>query len=539
MKKDRKQTFMQGIITLMFSQVLIKILGLSYKLYLTNKDGYGDVGNAISSSGFHIYALFLTISSVGVPNAVSKLISERLSIGDERGANKIFKVTFATFSLIGFSSAVFLFINAHYIANFVLAIPEAELTLMCLAPSLFFVSLISVFRGYFNGYQNMRPMAASQTVEQLTKMSISIFLVESICWLFGNASENTYLMAAASNLATTLASFISFVYLVSLYLKERKFNNYNKKKIKGMTNRQILKNVITIAMPMTIGALLGAINKNVDSMTVVRSLRTFLTEEQAQIQYGILSGKVETLVTFPYSFNMAFATALVPALASAKASGNMETAKKRLSFSLLITILISLPCSIGMIIYAEPILKLLFPNASSGTFIFQLSAMSIVFVTIEQNIVGALQGIGKTFVPIISIFVGAIIKLVVNLTLVNINPDRFILGGVAGAAFGTLLCHIVSMIINTYILRKYIKFDFKISKCIIKPIIAVTLMAVISLIIYKWLLCIIVEKMAIILAIITAIFVYLICILVLKVFNENEIFMLPFGVKILKILKKI
>ena len=539
MKKDRKQTFMQGIITLMFSQVLIKILGLSYKLYLTNKDGYGDVGNAISSSGFHIYALFLTISSVGVPNAVSKLISERLSIGDERGANKIFKVTFATFSLIGFSSAVFLFINAHYIANFVLAIPEAELTLMCLAPSLFFVSLISVFRGYFNGYQNMRPMAASQTVEQLTKMSISIFLVESICWLFGNASENTYLMAAASNLATTLASFISFIYLVSLYFKERKFNNYNKKKIKGMTNRQILKNVITIAMPMTICALLGAINKNVDSMTVVRSLRTFLTEEQAQIQYGILSGKVETLVTFPYSFNMAFATALVPALASAKASGNMETAKKRLSFSLLITILISLPCSIGMIIYAEPILKLLFPNASSGTFIFQLSAMSIVFVTIEQNIVGALQGIGKTFVPIISIFVGAIVKLVVNLTLVNINPDRFILGGVAGAAFGTLLCHIVSMIINTYILRKYIKFDFKISKCIIKPIIAVTLMAVISLIIYKWLLCIIVEKMAIILAIITAIFVYLICILVLKVFNENEIFMLPFGVKILKILKKI
>ena len=539
MKKDRKQTFMQGIITLMFSQVLIKILGLSYKLYLTNKDGYGDMGNAISSSGFHIYALLLTISSVGVPNAVSKLISERLSIGDERGANKIFKVTFATFSLIGFSSAVFLFMNAHYIANFVLAIPEAELTLMCLAPSLFFVSLISVFRGYFNGYQNMRPMAASQTVEQLTKMSLSIFLVEVICYLFGNVSENTYLMAAASNLATTLASFISFVYLVSLYLKERKFNNYNKKKIKGMTNRQILKNVITIAMPMTIGALLGAINKNVDSMTVVRSLKTFLTEEQAQIQYGILSGKVETLVTFPYSFNMAFATALVPALASAKASGNMKTAKKRLSFSLLITILISLPCSIGMIIFAEPILKLLFPNASSGAFIFQLSAMSIVFVTIEQNIVGALQGIGKTFVPILSIFVGAIIKLFVNLTLVNINPDRFILGGVAGAAFGTLLCHIVSMIINTYILRKYIKFDFKISKCVIKPIIAVILMAIISLIIYNWLLCIIAEKMAIILAIITAIFVYLICILVLRVFDENEIFMLPFGVKILKILKKI
>ena len=152
MRNNRKQSFMQGIITLMFSQVLIKVLGLAYKLYLTNKEGYGDAGNAISSSGFHIYALLLTISSVGVPNAVSKMISERLSIGDERGANKIFKVALAFFSIIGFASSAFLFFNAHYLANYVLAIPEAELTLMCLAPSIFFVSLISVYRGYFNGY---------------------------------------------------------------------------------------------------------------------------------------------------------------------------------------------------------------------------------------------------------------------------------------------------------------------------------------------------------------------------------------------------
>lgn len=539
MRKDRKQTFMQGIITLMFSQVFIKILGLAYKLYLTNKEGYGDAGNAISSSGFQIYALLLTISSVGVPNAVSKLISERLSIGDNRGANKIFKVAFATFSIIGFASATFLFFNAHYLANYVLAIPEAELTLLCLAPSIFFVSLISVYRGYFNGYQNMRPMAASQSVEQLSKMSFSIIFVELISFLFGSAKDKTGLMSAASNLATTIATFISFIYLTSLYINERKYNDYNKIRIKGMTNRQILKNIIIIAMPMTISAVLGALNRNIDSMTVVRSLRTFLTEEQAQIQYGILSGKVETLVTFPYSFNMAFATALVPALASAKASGNMQTAKKRLSFSLLITILISLPCSVGMIIYANPILKLLFPNASSGAFIFRISAMSIVFVTIEQNIIGALQGIGKTYVPIISIFIGALIKLIINLTLVRTNPNTFILGGVAGAAFGTLICHIISMLINTYILRKYIKFDFKLSKYIIKPLIAVTFMALISLLSYKWLLCIIAEKMAIILAIIIAVFVYAMGILILKIFNENEIFMLPFGAKILKILKKI
>ena len=412
MRNNRKQSFMQGIITLMFSQVLIKVLGLAYKLYLTNKEGYGDAGNAISSSGFHIYALLLTISSVGVPNAVSKLISERLSIGDERGANKIFKVAFAFFSIIGFASSAFLFFNAHYLANYVLAIPEAELTLMCLAPSIFFVSLISVYRGYFNGYQNMRPMAASQTVEQLSKMSLSILLVEVICYIFGTAKDKTAIMAAASNLATTIATFISFIYLTSLYIKEGKYNNYNKRRIRGMTNRQILKNIIIIAMPMTISAVLGALNK-------------FLSEEEAQIQYGILSGKVETLVTFPFSFNIAFATALVPAIASAKASKNMESARKRISFSLLVTILIGLPCSVGMIIYAEPILKLLFPNASSGAFIFQISAMSIIFVTIEQTVTGALQGLGKTYVPILSLLARSSIKTYNKFNICK-NKSRYI-----------------------------------------------------------------------------------------------------------------
>ena len=192
-----------------------------------------------------------------------------------------------------------------------------------------------------------------------------------------------------------------------------------------MTNRQILKNIIIIAMPMTISAVLGALNKNIDSMTVVRSLKTFLSEEEAQIQYGILSGKVETLVTFPFSFNIAFATALVPAIASAKASKNMESARKRISFSLLVTILIGLPCSVGMIIYAEPILKLLFPNASSGAFIFQISAMSIIFVTIEQTVTGALQGLGKTYVPLLSLLVRSGIKTYNKFNICK-NKSRYI-----------------------------------------------------------------------------------------------------------------
>ena len=162
MTQRKKQSFVQGIITLMFSQIIIKILGLIYKLYLTNKTGFGDIGNAICSSGFQIYALLLTISSIGVPNAVAKLTSEKFSVGDEYGANRILKIAFSMFTIIG------------YIANNILQIPEAEMTLLVLAPSIFFESIISVFRGFFNAKENMKPTANSQSIEQVSKTILTI-----------------------------------------------------------------------------------------------------------------------------------------------------------------------------------------------------------------------------------------------------------------------------------------------------------------------------------------------------------------------------
>ena len=150
-KKYKKESFMQSVFAMMFSQVLIKLLGLVYKMYLTNREGFGDEGNAIYSAGFYIYSLLLTLTSVGVPNAISKLVSERIALGDNKGANRIFKIAFFTFGLLGFIGTMILFFGAHYISNVILKIPESEMTLVALSPSILFVSLICVIRGYFNG----------------------------------------------------------------------------------------------------------------------------------------------------------------------------------------------------------------------------------------------------------------------------------------------------------------------------------------------------------------------------------------------------
>ena len=217
-KAPKKETFMQGVITLIFSQVLIKLLGLVYTLYLTNRQGFGDKGNGIVAAGYQIYAMLLTISSIGVPNAISKLVSERVAIGDHKGAHRIFKIAFATFSVIGLVGSLLLFLGARVISVYWLQIPDAEMTLVALSPAIFFVAIASVMRGYFNGRQNIKATARSQTIEQIFKTALTIILVEVVAII---SNTSTQWMAGGATLATTLATMAGFGYLY-LYYETRK-----------------------------------------------------------------------------------------------------------------------------------------------------------------------------------------------------------------------------------------------------------------------------------------------------------------------------
>lgn len=533
-KTFKKESFMQAVLSLMLSQVLIKLLGLVYKLYLTNKEGFGDEGNAIYSSGFQIYALLLTLSSIGVPNAIAKLVSERLAVGDSKGAHRIFKIAFATFAVIGGIGTLILFLGANYISNVLLQIPEAEYTLVALSPSIFFVSISSVIRGYFNGRQNMKATANSQTLEQIFKTTLTIGIVALIAIWSGS---NTVIMAAGANLATTLSTFLSFSYLY-LYYKARK--NEIAQDIKAGTNykqysiKTIIKRILSVSIPISLSSLMSAINKNIDAVTVVSGLKNFMSEAGAKLQYGILSGKVDTLTSLPLSFNIAFATALVPTIASCKAKGDMETASKRTSFSLLVTMLIGLPCTIGMFVFAEPILKLLFPNAPAGTLLLQISALTIIFTVLAQTVNGALQGLGKIMVPAMALGTGVFAKLILNLVLVPIPTI-----GANGAAIGSVVCHMISFTIGFSVLRKNMKLNLDFGKFVIKPIIATAMMVICSYYLYIVLLRITVESLATVIAIGFAVIIYIIALIVLQVLTKEEIYMLPKGEKIYKALVKL
>lgn len=537
--KTKKESFMSSVLILMISQVLIKILGLIYKLYLTNREGFGDKGNAIYSSGFQIYALFLTISSIGIPGALAKLVSEKIAIGDTKGAHRIFKIAFVTFGLIGFLSSTILFLGAGYISNTLLQIPEAELTLVALSPSIFFVSISCVIKGYFTGRENLKVTANSHTLEQFFKTVLSVIIVEMVALTTGT---DTTIMAAGANLATTLATVLCFLYLYKYYSKMRKEIAFElKRATKNKRTRIIktIKQILSVSIPMSMTAILGTINKNIDSMTVVRGLKSFLSEEQAKIQYGILSGKVDTLVTLPMSLNMAFATALVPSISSSKAIGDIETIRKRVLFSMLISMLIGMPCMIIMILFAKQILELLFPNATSGAFIYQISCLGIIFIVLEQTISGALHGLGKMLTPAIALGIGVIIKFILNMYLIPINPSDFFLGGTAGAAISTVVCHAVALTIEFKILNKNINLKLDKNKFIVKPVIACLIMGTIAYIFNITLFQCLNEKISTMLLILMCVIIYILLLIILRVFSEEEIYMIPYGSKIYNFLKKL
>lgn len=538
--KEKKNSFMGNVLMLMISQVVIRLLGLIYKLIITNLEGFGDVGNGYYSAGYQIYTVLLLISSQGIPNALSRLVSEKIAIGEYKSAHRIFKIAFILFGVIGGVCSALLFLSSDFIASNILNVPDVKYVLRVLSPAIFFVSISAVIRGYFAGMGTMKVTSMSQTLEQFFNCLLSITFV------YATIGREPYIMAAAGNLSTTVAILISFTYLVMYYkLRNKKYadkykNIDQKEKVKPA--KSIAKTILMYSIPMTIGSVITAISTMIDTATVSNctqiAYKTILGSKEALEQMamkfaGILS-KVDTLTNLPIAINLAFSSALVPAISAALARKNREEASKKISFSVTASILIILPCAIGFIVLADPILRMLYPNASDGAHILQIASITMIFIAINQTLNGALFGLNKLYIPAIATTIGSVIKFVLNMILIR-NPNI----NIYGAAISSLICQFISFFITWRVTKKEInlKLDFK--KNIFKPIIAGAVMGIAILVIYNLLKASINNVILTLFAIIIGAVIYVLAIAYVKVLEKDEILSLPMGDKAYKILKKL
>ena len=560
---NKKQSFMAGVLTLFFAQIVIKVLGLIYRLVITNIPYFGDAGNGLYSAGYQIYTLLLAIASIGVPSAISKLVSERIAVGKHREAHEIFKTALLLFGIIGFIGSSILFFGAKYIATSMIGNPDVEGIMVALAPAVFFVAISAVIRGYFNGMYNMKVASNSQMLEQLFKSILTIGLVVAVYFLavvnptdlskmLGLSTETvTVAMATAANAASTIATAICCGYLLTYYQRSKKeiwknINESNQIEYKKERKISIMKKILAVSIPISLASIISAINRNIDTFTVINELKIALAssfptmdliKNEATRLYGILSGRVDTLIGLPTALNVAFATALVPAVSETMAKGDVKTAKRRITFSIRTTLLIALPCAIGMCVLAEPILNLLFPNvyAAEAPLLLQISSFTIIFTLMNQTVAGALQGLGKVMVPAISLGCGAIIKLILNLLLIR-NPQI----GIYGAAISSVAASLTAMIINLIVLRNNIKLDTNKTQLILKPILATAFMGAVAFLSQYYLTTYFIKgRMATVITILVAVIAYIFAVLSFKIFDRDDYHMLPFGDKIYKFLQKI
>lgn len=539
MEQANKKTnsFMQNVLILMFAQIMVKVLGLVYKFVITNFDGFGDTGLGYYSSGYQIYSLLLALSSIGIPSVISKLVSERIAIGDQKGAQRIFKICLVFFTTIGAILSLALYFGAEYIANTVYNVVDTMYVMKALAPAIVFVSASAVFRGYFAGQNNMKPTSYSQIIEQLLNCILSIVFVYALL------GKEPYIMAAGGNLSTTVAIILTFMYLIIYYKKNKlKIDVNQKSDEENLTVKQLLKKILVISIPVTISSVVSVIHPLIDSTTVSRCIQTafsaiYTSKEQleqiAMSKTGILS-KIDTLVNLPLAVNVAFSTALVPVISAAIAKKDMKTASKRMTFSVFASILIVFPCAAGFISLAQPILNLIYPSASDGALLLILYSIPMIFIAINQTINGGLYGLNKTYIPLIAVIVGAVIKLILNIILIS-KPNI----EVTGAAISSIISQIISFLICVIALVKYIKLDIKFGRMVIVPALASIFMGICTYFINQTLNGIIGNSLSTIVSIICGVIIYVIAILLSKVLKQEEIIMLPFGTKIYNILVKL
>ena len=535
--KKKANSFMKNVVILICSQLLIKVLGLIYKLVITNIPGFGDTGLGYYSAGYQIYALLLTLSSIGIPSVISKLVSERIAIGDTKGAQRIFVVAFRFFTTLGLVLSLALFFGADFIANNILNVPDVAYVMKVLSPAIVFVAMSAVYRGYFSGQQDMKPTSVSQTLEQFLNCVLSITFV------YACIGKDTYIMAAAGNLSTTCAIVITFVYLLRYY-KHNKLNTSDSivSPEKKKSNKELLKTILGISIPITVSSLISVISGVIDTATVSNCMQIAYSgvesskealEQIAMSATGILS-KVDTLVSFPLAINLAFSTALVPAVSEALAKKDKKTASRRLSFSFFASLIIIIPCALGFIVLAQPILSMIYPTASDGAGVMQIASISMIFTALTQTMTGGLYGVNQSKIPAIAAGLGAVIKFILNMILIS---NRNI--GIYGAAISSFVYQIIVFLICYAVLNRCVKMHITFKAHVLKPVLSGLGMGIIVYFSYNLFNSFLGNTISTLISIVIGAVSYCLLILFTKALTKEDILMIPYGTKIYDVLVRL
>lgn len=536
MSKGQK-SFVKGAAILGGIGLIVKVIGAFFRIPLTNIIGLDGMANY--TVAYPIYAFLVVISTAGLPAAISKMVSERVTVGDYRGAHKVFQSALKMLFLIGIISTAVMFALSGAIAN-LNNMPSARLSLMLISPSLFFVALLSAYRGYFQGLQQMVPTATTQLVEQLVKLAAGLYLAS--LWI----SKGVEWGAAGALLGVSLSEVCAFVLIVGLYNRKKRDIKH---KLKESSTRSFksgggtTSGLIMIALPITIAACIMPLIMSLDSLIINNVLPNVdysaYNPLTAKESFGLLTGAVNSLVNMPAVLSIALCMSLVPAISEAKAKKDKLAVSRRSSMGFKLAVLIGVPSAVGMFLLAKPILAFLYSSLSDdaltqGAELLQIMSLAVLFLTLLQTLSGILQGAGKPFIPLISLLAGAIVKVVLSIILIKVPSLN-----IKGAAIGTAACYAIAAMLNLIAVIRVTKPKIKVVSDVIMPIISTAVMGVLVYFMYRSLEPALGNTKATLLCLLGAVLVYVVMLFVTGAAKKEDMTFIPGGNVITRFMNKL
>ena len=571
MPQRNKQSFLHGALILSAAAILNKIVGaLFFKIPLQriNNSAYG-----YFEAVYNIYIPIYIVSTAGFPVAVSRMVSQSLALGRYRDIRAIKRVVNRVFLLTGSCGMLAMVIASFFYPDYV-GMPNIRLTMLVMAPSVFFCCIATAYRGIYEGSRNMIPTAISQTLEAIGKLLFGLALAAGALHLgqwqfehgfkvFGKTAETAQqaldislpYIAAGGMVGVTAGSLFSFSYLLARY---RRFGSgISKQELESSPPpypvRSIFRMLLKIAFPIAIGTLATELTTMIDVVSLQKSLAV-VYDRHGDIIKEIYSGAIAqsrtndvlafltgnrgiamTFVNLVPNITLTFGISALPVITSAWALKDKKQLRKMVSTVLRITVMVALPAGLGLSVLAKPILNLIYEphNVVVAGPQLQVLGLAVVFICLVAPINAMLQAIGRADVPAKIVLVGGAVKLVLNVLLIQ-NPNINIMG----SAYSTLACYIVMVVLSLYSLFKVVKARIYWKSAFLKPLIASILCIATAWAVNGLLARVVSAKLAVVIAIAAAVIVYLLALLWIKAIKREDVLMLPKGQKIAQILEK-
>lgn len=443
-KNNGGQGIIGGALTLTFSAIIVKLLGLIYKIPLSNM--LGDEGMGYFNSAYTVYAFFYLLCTAGVPKAIMILVSEAKARGSSIEEAKIARTASRAFLILGILITVLFVLFAAPLSNLI-GNSNSRATMIAIAPSIIFISLAGVIRGCLNANMQLLDIAVSQIIEGVGKLALGLLFA-----IF--ASKQNFpleIVSALTILGVTFGSFFSLLYLIFRYksykIEEKTGQNIHKAYI-------VLKKIFSISLPITIGAAVMSVTNIIDLAVIMRSLLSLgYTESEASALYG----NYTTLAVPMFNLALAVITPISSAFMPIFTRAKVHDDKKLLSSSVLsameLTALLSAPLLIGMVVFSREILSILFSASEIGigASLLTLLAPAIFFSSILLVINSVLEAVGELRTPVISMLCGAVVKIIVSVILLH-RADF----GISGAPIGTVASYAAALSVSGVIyISKY------------------------------------------------------------------------------------